>query len=108
MPGVECAKRNRPELPSAAALGVVPSLGPLNQRIIRAESTPSQGTAGSPFPGYLTLSGNPPQGLGLTPDLLAGTPLCRGPPCRPAAAQVEGNGHDLCQHQLCLLQLQRS
>lgn len=30
----------------------------------------------------------------------------RRPSHSPAPAQVQGNGHDLCQHQLCLLQLQ--
>lgn len=31
----------------------------------------------------------------------------RRPSCRPAATQVKGDGRDLRQHQLCLLQLQR-
>lgn len=71
---------------------------PLNQSPVRGAAPLSQGTSLSVGPSHGILAFSLTSWLALPP---------RGPPCRPAAAQVEGDGHDLCQHQLCLLQLQR-
>ena len=103
---MQCRRRKRPEPPSAAVLGVARGLGWLSREPVSAESTPSLGPAAFPFPGCITLGGTLTRGFALPLTSWPALPH-RGPPCRPVAAQVKGDRHDLCQHQLCLLQLQR-
>lgn len=59
-----------------------------------------------PFPRVHNCQCDPDTGPCPPPDLVPALPH-RGPPCCPVATQVKGDRHDLCQHQLCVLQLQR-